>query len=126
MRIMLMAGGEGKTFNAGDIHIKNRDGTPIRLDQLVKVVHNEQQPQSHYRINGLNSIYLSLTAEESANQLRLSNQVHEAMREIRQTLPTGYEVHNSYDATEYINAELNKIYLRSGLTVIILLLFVLL
>lgn len=126
MRIMLMSGGEGKTFNAGDIHIKNRDGTLIRLDQLVKVVHNEQQPQSHYRINGLNSIYLSLTAEESANQLRLSNQVHEAMREIRQTLPTGYEVHNSYDATEYINAELNKIYLRSGLTVIILLLFVLL
>ncbi len=126
MRIMLMSDGEGKTFNASDIYIKNRDGALIRLDQLVKVVHNEQTPQSHYRINGLNSIYLSLTAEESANQLHLSNQVHKAMREIREALPTGYEVHNSYDATEYIHAELNKIYLRSGLTVIILLLFVLL
>ena len=126
MRIKLMSGDEGKTFNTSDIQVKNKDGTLIGLDQLVKLVHNEQAPQSHYRINGLNSIYLSLTAEETVNQLRLSNQVHKAMSEIRKSLPAGYEIHNSYDATEYIHAELNKIYLRSGLTVIILLLFVLL
>ncbi len=126
MRIMLMSGDENNTFDAGDIYVKNKDGTLIRLSQLVNVVHNEQTPQSHYRINGLNSIYLSLTAEETANQLRLSNQIHEAMNQIRQSLPTGYEIHKSYDATEYIHAELNKIYLRSGLTVLILLLFVLL
>ena len=48
------------------------------------------------------------------------------MDEIRRLLPPGYEIHSSYDATEYIHAELNKIYLRSGLTVLILLLFVLL
>ena len=126
MRIILMSGDENSTFDANAIHVKNRDGALIRLDQLVKVVHNEQTPQSHYRINGLNSIYMSLTAEETANQIRLSNQVNETMNEIRQSLPTGYEIHKSYDATEYIHAELNKIYLRSGLTVLILLLFVLL
>ena len=48
------------------------------------------------------------------------------MDEIRRLLPPGYEIHSSYDATKYIHAELNKIYLRSGLTVLILLLFVLL
>jgi hypothetical protein len=41
-------------------------------------------------------------------------------------LPAGYEIHTSYDATEYIQTELDKIYVRSGLTVLILLLFVLL
>lgn len=126
MRIMLVSGGDNNAFDASVITVRNRDGTLIRLDQLVKVVHIEQAPNSHYRINGLNSIYLSLTAEETANQLRLSKQVHEAIDEIRLALPPGYEIHNSYDATEYIHTELRKIYLRSGLTVLILLLFVLL
>ncbi|HCC85910.1 MAG TPA: multidrug efflux pump protein, partial [Porphyromonadaceae bacterium] len=53
-------------------------------------------------------------------------QVKETMREIEKSLPPGYEIHSSYDATDYIRAELNKIYLRSGLTVLILTLFVLL
>lgn len=126
MRIMLMSGSRSDTFDATAITVKNCDGALIRLDQLVEVVHTEQEPQSYYRINGLNSIYISLTAEETANQLRLSERVQETMDEIRRLLPPGYEIHSSYDATEYIHAELNKIYLRSGLTVLILLLFVLL
>lgn len=125
MRVMLVPGGDTNTFDASAITVKNRDGALVRLDQLVTVAHAEQPPVSHYRINGLNSIYLSLTAEESANQLRLSKQVHEAIDGLRRALPPGYEIHDSYDATEYIHTELDKIYLRSGLTVLILLLFVL-
>lgn len=126
IRIILVSEEDDNAFDASAITVKSRDGTLIRLDQLVKVVHTEQEPNSYYRINGLNSIYLSLTAEETTNQLRLSKQVHEAIAELRLALPPGYEIHNSYDATEYIHAELDKIYLRSGLTVLILLLFVLL
>lgn len=46
------------------------------------------------------------------------------MQEIGSSLPAGYEVHVGYDATEYIHEELEKIYLRTGLTVLILLIFV--
>lgn len=126
MRVVLLSGSEQNRFDASAITVKNRNGTLVRLDQLVKVMHGEESPSSHYRINGLNSIYLSLTAEKTVNQLHLSKRVRESIDEIRLALPTGYEIHNSYDATEYIHAELNKIYLRSGLTVLILLLFVLL
>jgi multidrug efflux pump subunit AcrB len=126
MRIMLSSDLQNKPFDASAIFVKNKEGSLIRLDQLVNVSHAEQQPTSHYRINGLNSIYVSLTAEESANQLRLSEEVDKALDAIRADLPAEYEIHKSYDATEYIQEELNKIYLRSGLTVLILLLFVLL
>lgn len=126
MRVLLVSGSYNETFDASAITVKNRDGALIRLDQLVKVMYAEQAPRSYYRINGLNSIYLSLTADENANQLRLREQVYEVMDELRMELPPGYEIHKSYDATEYIQVELNKIYLRSGLTVLILLLFVLL
>lgn len=89
------------------------------MNELVKVAHVEEDPQSYYRINGLNSIYMSITAVETANQLQLSNEVMAEMEDIRLTLPPGYEVHTSYDATEYIREELNKIYFRTGLTVLI-------
>ncbi len=48
------------------------------------------------------------------------------LSEIESDLPSGYEVHLSYDATEYIKDELSKIYFRTGLTLLILLLFILL
>ena len=113
-------------FDPGIIWVTNKDGKMISLNELVKVRYQEEQPQSYFRINGLNSIYLSITAEESANQLRLSQEIERELELIRQNLPPGYEIHMSYNATEYIRQELNKIYLRTGLTVVILLLFVLL
>ena len=72
----------------------------------------EEQPQSYYRINGLNSIYLSVVAEEAANQLELSKKVQACMDDIRLSLPAGYEIHTSYDTTEFIHDELNKICVR--------------
>ena len=111
-------------FEPGVIQLQAEDGTMVMLDKLIKVRHVEERPQSYYRINGLNSVYLYITAEETANQLKLSGEVKHLMGELQQKMPPGYEVHISYDATEYIQKELDKIYFRTGLTVLILLLFV--
>ena len=111
-------------FEPGAIQLQAEDGTMVMLDKLIKVRHVEERPQSYYRINGLNSVYLYITAEETANQLNLSGEVKHLMGELQQKMPPGYEVHISYDATEYIQKELDKIYFRTGLTVLILLLFV--
>lgn len=124
IRVVLASEGDNNTLNTATIPVKTTSGTIVSLDKLVKVNRVEQQPRSYFRINGLNSIYLSITAEETANQLELSKQVKAVMSEVQQNLPTGYELHESYDATEYIRAELDKIYFRSGLTILILLLFV--
>jgi multidrug efflux pump subunit AcrB len=113
-------------FDPALISVASRDGTLIRLDRLLKVTRREEAPSSYYRINGLNSIYLSIRAEEMANQLELAGKVKEEMEAIRALLPAGYEMHVRYDATEFIREELNKIYIRTGMTVLILLLFVLL
>ena len=124
IRLVLVPDGVSGRFDPSDITVTASDGKIIHLDELVKVAHVEEDPQSYYRINGLNSIYMSITAVETANQLQLSNEVMAEMEDIRLTLPPGYEVHTSYDATEYIREELNKIYFRTGLTVLILLVFV--
>lgn len=126
IRLALVPENEKDGFNPSLITVLNKDGKLIRLDQLLKVTRQEEAPRSYYRINGLNSIYLSIRAEETANQLELAKQVKAEMEHIRTLLPAGYEIHTSYDATEFIQDELNKIYIRTGLTVLILLIFVLL
>lgn len=124
IRLALVPDEASDCFEPSKIIVTTAAGKVIRLDELVSVTHIEESPQSYYRINGLNSIYLSVTAEETANQLQLSHEVMQAMEAVKTVLPAGYEVHTSYDATEYIREELDKIYFRTGLTVLILLVFV--
>lgn len=124
IRLALVPEGSAARFDASAIPVTTAEGKLLRLDELVSVTHAEAAPQSYYRINGLNSIYLSVTAEESANQLSLAAAVMDEMKALESVLPAGYEIHTGYDATEYIREELHKIYWRSGLTVLILLAFV--
>lgn len=118
--------GVGEELPLNRMFVKNKDGKLFRVSELVSVLHVEATPQSYFRINGLNSIYLSITAEEDANQLTLGDEIKAAMENMKKEMPEGYEVHIGYDATEYIGQELDKIYFRCGLTVLILLVFVLL
>lgn len=124
--IRLVRTTEGGTdgFVPSEITVKTRDGSMIPLDRLVKVTRTEQEPTSYYRINGLNSVYLSITTSETANQLALAKEVKKIIAEAEAVMPPGYEIHTGYDATEYISKELDTIYFRTGITVLILLLFV--
>lgn len=117
---------EGSTdgFVPSEIAVRSKDGSMIPLDRLVRVTRTEQEPTSYYRINGLNSIYLSITASETANQLALAEEVKKVVAEAEAVMPPGYEIHTGYDATEYISKELDTIWFRTGITVLILLLFV--
>lgn len=126
IRLVLLPGEKSDLFDSSQITVTNKADKLIRLDQLLKVSRQEETPQSYYRINGLNFIYISIRAEETANQLQVASHIRQEIEEIRQNLPPGYELHVGYDATRYIREELEKIYFRSALTVIILLLFVLL
>ncbi len=126
MRLSLTTGyaSERNGFHAEDIYLEDKEGGMICLDKLVSVTYREEPPASYYRINGLNSIYITLTATENANQLKLSEAVKDKIAEIKQVLPKGYEMHINYDATEYISNELDKIYIRTFFTILILLVFV--
>jgi multidrug efflux pump subunit AcrB len=124
IRIALLAEDRNQAFDPSEIQIKNIDGRIITLADLVTTTYEEEEVSSHFRINGLNSIYLSFTAKEDANQLTLSQQTKDLLETCKREFPEGYELNLSYDAGEYLADEMDKIYFRSGLTVLILLCFV--
>lgn len=112
------------TFNLRDIYITLPDSGMLSLDRVATMRYEEAKPRYITRINGFTSIYMDFQADESANQLALRKAVTERVEQLRSKLPQGYELHIVSDVTESITAELDKIYFRSGLTVLILLLFI--
>ena len=111
-------------FALNDIYVPLPDSSLVCLNRLVKMTYTDAQPTYVRRINGLNSIYLSLYASETANQIELQKKAVAKINELKKKLPNVYELNLAYDATERIRSELDKIYFRSSLTVVILLVFI--
>lgn len=97
----------------------------IVLSDIARVRYQQQEADFYYRINALNTIYLTFYAGQG-NTLRTGKKLQQAIENIRNELPAGYVLKLSYDSTEYIRNELAKIGHRSLWSVLILLLFILL
>lgn len=110
--------------NEWDIPIKKRGDRIVYLADVATVRFMEQEPDSYYRINGLNTINLNVYAEKSVNNIRTASDVNDLVTELKNELPPGYSVLQTYDATEFISKELNKIGLRTLFSIAILLVFV--
>lgn len=123
-RIVRKSPGDPSVFDASRIYVRSSSGENIRLDKIVTVKHDEGHPTSYFRINGLNSIYLNITAADDANQLETGNRVRHEMESVRKNAPDGMHFILSNDNTDTIREELDKIYFRSGLTMLILLAFI--
>ena len=104
--------------------IKNIDGRIVRLGDIATIRHRQQLPSSYYRINGLNNINLTIYAERHVNTLVLTDALKARIEQIRNELPDGYSITLADDSSVYIRGELSKIYWRTGLSILILLLFV--
>lgn len=96
-----------------------------RMGDFATVTYQEQTPYSYNRINGLNTINLTVYAEEEINTITVTGEVKRRMDELKESLPESYAVKLSYDASEYLNNEIEKIFLRAVMSLAILMLFVL-
>lgn len=124
LRISMSSGNYNGSFNPSEITLTTKDGSLVSLDKITETTHEEAEPTGYFRINGLNSIYVNITADDYANQLNVAKEIRKSVSEFIKTMPPGYMIDTAYDATEEIQRELDKIYFRTGLTVIILLIFV--
>lgn len=104
--------------------ISTQSGKEVYLKDLAKITIEEAEAQSYYRINGNNSVTLSIINRDGVNKLLLAKNIKAAMDEARQLLPAGVEVRLENDDTEFLEKEMNKIYKRSGLSILILIVFI--
>ena len=109
----------------GAVPVKNVGGEIIHLRDIATWRYEESVPTSYYRVNGLNTITMTAEIASSANLLTTAAAVRAKMDELRRGFPGEITASVAYDSSEYVRDELNRIYLRTGLCVLILLLFVL-
>jgi multidrug efflux pump subunit AcrB len=112
--------------NIENLLIVNNTGQIICLKDVANVFIEEQEPQNYFRINGKNSVNLSITAREGENKIVLAKQIKSIINNTILQLPKGYEVKLAYDDTEFLEREMKKNYQRTALSSIILLAFILL
>lgn len=104
------------------IEIKNVEGNIVQLEDIAQIKLEEQPARSYRRINGLNNINLVVYASPNVNNITLASEVKKTISNLG--IPTEYSLILASDSTVYINNELDKIYSRTGLSILILLLFV--
>jgi len=107
-----------------NIPIKKYNGLVIYLKDIANYKYQESVPTSYYRVNGLNTITLSIGIISESNLLKVAKEVSNRMFSLSENFPEDITYSLSYDSSEYISKELNKIYLRTTICILLLLLFV--
>ncbi len=125
MTVRLAVDGRGLSdASFGNMPVLKKDGHIIRLRDIATWRYEESQPSTYFRINGLNTVTLSVTLAPHANLLSTVAAVKARMRELGESFPAEITAGVSYDASTFVSAELRKIYWRTGLCLLVLLLFV--
>lgn len=104
--------------------VTTREGKEILLKDVAQLTLEEAEATSYYRINGNNSVTLSIINRDGVNKVLLAKNIKAAVEEAKNLLPAGFEVRLENDDTEFLEKELNKIYKRSGLSILILIVFI--
>lgn len=109
--------------------IKNVDGKIVYLNNLAHCTWKESVPSSYYRVNGMNTVYLNVWPDDDVNLNLLANEVHSTVDEWtaqQDTSAMKHPMHFScvYDRAEEQFSAFRTTMERSGLSLLILLLFV--
>jgi multidrug efflux pump subunit AcrB len=123
--ILLKARMSDRSADFSAIPVANAEGRIVLLGELATVIYRQSLPLTYSRINGLNVIHLSVSAHKNTNVVKLSSEVKAVVTELEPSFPKGFTAQINYDAADYINKELHTIFLRTLMTVVILMLFVL-
>lgn len=129
---MVVTGGEAvslrlgsrRSGDIGDIPVANSNGRVVHLRDIATWKYKESLPSSYFRINGLNTVTLSVDVSPFTNFLKTTENVKLCMAELQRTFPDYITATLSYDSSEYISSELDKLYFRTALCLLILLAFV--
>ena len=99
-------------------------GKTIYLNDLASYEYKDRLPNSYFRVNGLNSIYMNIHVDAEANKIGASKKIKERIKGIQDGLRHGVYLTLTYDAAEEKGEELDKLVWRSLLSLFILMLFV--
>lgn len=104
--------------------VKQVDGKIVYLNDLATFEYKDKLPDSYFRINGLNTIYLNIYIASDADKISMSRQVRGEIEAMSASLKKGVFLSVEHDSAEESENELHKLLWRTLMTLVILLAFV--
>jgi multidrug efflux pump subunit AcrB len=120
---LTMVGHRPDTVRWEDIPVTAGSGRVLMLSDLVTVKLRDERPRSYYRINGLNTITMVISAGRNVNNIRVAEEVKDVVERMKSKIPPGHDVILSLDNTGFIREEISRNLFRAVLSVILLLVF---
>lgn len=109
-----------------EIPIRSVNGRLYQIGDFAKVTYEERPPSSYNRINGLNTIDIVVYGSKGINTIKVAKEVRDKMDELKETFPAKFSIRQTYDASVQLKKEIKRIFFRSVMSLLFLLMFVLL
>ena len=106
---------------------KGDDGYLIRLGDVTDVELTAEDDENAFRGNGKNMLGLGIIKQSKANTLTVVQNARAEMERIKETLPEGTTISDSYDSSIFIAKSIDEVYntlgIAIGLVVLVIYLF---
>ncbi|HXE57807.1 MAG TPA: efflux RND transporter permease subunit, partial [Gemmatimonadales bacterium] len=121
---------EGQLGNAdefGALVVAYRDGAPVRLRDLGRVVDSVQDTKRVSWFNGERAIVLAVQRQPGTNTVAVAERAKAEVERLRPQLPPAVEIATLYDRSQSVRASVEEVqftlYLALGLVVMVIFLF---
>jgi len=89
---------------------RSQDNSLVRLGDVAEVFVGAEDDENMFRGNGKNMVGLGVIKQSKANTLDVVNYARKEMFSIRNGLPVGTTITNSYDSSVFIQGSIDEVY----------------
>ena len=89
---LTLIGNSKDSFKWDDIPVAKASGRIIHLTDVAQIKLKEQRPRSYFRINGLNTVNVTVSAWKNVNTVKVAEEVKKVVEQIKKELPPGYSI----------------------------------
>lgn len=124
----LLARGIGRLTSIEDIRqvvVRNDDFRPVLLDDVARVVPAAQPKRGDASVNGNDAVVLTIQKQPGVDTRRLTEQIQQALVELRASLPEDVVLEPTYQQREFIDYSVENVVeaLRDGAILVVIVLF---
>jgi len=95
------------------------DGHPVRLGEVARVELASEDDERLYRGNRVPRVGLGIIKQSRANTLEVARNVDAEVERIRETLPEGMDLEESFDSSIFIQEAVYEVYKTLGIALVL-------
>lgn len=93
----------------GDAIVANVANRPVYLRDVATVTQGYKEREAITRVNGRESVELSIYKEGDANTVQVANRLHRRIAQVRETLPDDIALEEIHDQSKFIAGAVNNV-----------------